>query len=85
MAKARWLAEILVTNIMKTSRVFNRSICTDYDTIVKKITAQSETTEQLVTQEAYVEYLQTGEIYTLRVRRGNMHAKGKAGKYTHSG
>ena len=75
-AKARWLAEILVTNIIKTSRVFNRGICTDYDTIVKRITAQSETTEQLVGQEAYVEYLQTGEIYTLRVRWE---------KYTHSG
>ena len=67
MKKAQWLTEIMVTHIVDTSRVFNRSICAEYDTIVKKITAQSETTEQLVEQEAYVEFLQTGEMYTLRV------------------
>lgn len=52
---------------MEKSRTFNRGICGQYDVIVKKISAQSETTEDLVTQIDYVEKLHTGELVQLRV------------------
>ena len=52
---------------MDTSQKFNRSICTQYDTIVKKITSQSETTDQLVRQQDYVERLRVGELLELNV------------------
>ena len=57
----------MINNIMDTSQKFNRSICTQYDHIVKKITSQSETTDQLVRQQDYVERLRLGELFELNV------------------
>ena len=57
----------MISKIVDISRLFNRSICHQYDVIVRKITAQSETTEELVKQQAYVENLYSGELLELRV------------------
>ena len=57
----------MVHNIVNHSRKFNRAICTQYDNIVRKITAQSEKTEELVKQIEYVENLRVGELLELRV------------------
>ncbi|KAK2157592.1 hypothetical protein LSH36_188g04054 [Paralvinella palmiformis] len=56
----------MISKIVDISRLFNRSICHQYDVIVRKITAQSETTEELVKQQAYVENLYSGELLELR-------------------
>lgn len=65
--RARHLSGILINHIITTSSRFNRSICTQYDGIVRRITAQSETTEQLVQQQAFVENLHVKELVELRV------------------
>ena len=65
--RARSLADTMITNIMNKNRNFNRTICRQYDVIVKKISAQSETTEELVKQIDYVEKLHSGELIQLRV------------------
>ncbi len=65
--RARGLINVLTTHIMETSRKFNRGICTEYDTIVRNITAQSETTDELVRQQDYVENLHVKELLHLRV------------------
>ena len=65
--RARDLAQTLIDNIVSTSRNFNRGICNQYDVIVKRITAQSETVEELVKQQDYVENLCVGELLDLRV------------------
>ena len=66
MGRANCLAGRMIDNVMITSRKFNRGICTEYDNIVRKITAQSETTLELVTQQDYVENLHTKELLELR-------------------
>ena len=58
---------ILIDNIMNLSRKFNRGVCAEYDNIVRNITAQSETTEQLVKQQEYVDNLPVRELLTLKV------------------
>ena len=57
----------MVNNIVNHSRKFNRAICTQYDNIVRRVTAQSEKTEELVKQIDYVENLRVGELLELRV------------------
>ncbi|KAL3852322.1 hypothetical protein ACJMK2_015979 [Sinanodonta woodiana] len=64
--RARLLVKEMVDKIMTTSEKFNRSICQQYDGIVKKITFQSEQTDQLVTQMKYVESLRAGELMELK-------------------
>ena len=65
--RARDLSLVMVNNIVNHSRKFNRAICTQYDNIVRRITAQSEKTEELVKQIDYVENLRVGELLELRV------------------
>ena len=65
--RARDLSLAMVNNIVNHSRKFNRAICTQYDNIVRRITAQSEKTEELVKQIEYVENLRVGELLELRV------------------
>ena len=65
--RARHLVQRMVDKIIATSEKFNRSICKQYDNIVKKITIQSETTDQLVQQMKYVESLRAGELLQLKV------------------
>ena len=65
--RSRALADKMVANIARISRKFNKAICVQFDGIVKKITAQSETTEELVKQTKYVEDLRVGELMELRV------------------
>lgn len=66
--RARYLIEILVTNIMETSHKFNRGICKQYDTIVKSVAMQAENTDELVKLKNYVENLKVSELLELRVR-----------------
>ena len=66
--RARHLIQRMVNNIISVSEKFNRNICKQYDSIVKKITEQSETTDQLVKQMKYVESLRAGELLQLKVR-----------------
>lgn len=61
------LANVMTNKVMVNSRKFNRAVCTQFDGIVRKITAQSETTESLVKQQEYVENLRVGELLELRV------------------
>ncbi|XP_069141245.1 dynein axonemal heavy chain 3-like isoform X4 [Argopecten irradians] len=74
--RARYLIEILVTNIMDTSHKFNRGICKQYDTIVKSVAMQAENTEELVKLKNYVESLKCGELLELKdkqeVAAGNL-------------
>ena len=63
----------MISNIARISRKFNKGICVQYDGIVKKITMQSETTEELVKQTKYVEDLRVGELVELRVGTTNYH------------
>ena len=65
--RARHLIQRMVNNIISVSEKFNRNICKQYDSIVKKITEQSETTDQLVKQMKYVESLRAGELLQLKV------------------
>ena len=65
--RARDLSLVMVNNIVNHSRKFNRAICTQYDNIVRRVTAQSEKTEELVKQIDYVENLRVGELLELRV------------------
>ena len=65
--RARDLSLVMVSNIVNHSRKFNRAICIQYDNIVRRITAQSERTEELVKQIDYVENLRVGELLELRV------------------
>ncbi|XP_030856161.1 dynein heavy chain 3, axonemal-like [Strongylocentrotus purpuratus] len=64
--RSRDLADIMISKIVNTSRVFNRGICGQYDQIVRKITSQSETTHQLVKLQEYVDRLTTGELLQLK-------------------
>ncbi|XP_038073730.1 dynein heavy chain 3, axonemal-like isoform X4 [Patiria miniata] len=68
MARADDLANIMITNIVMTSHKFNRDICTQYDNIVRKITQQSESTNQLVSLQEYVDGLWVGELLQLKTR-----------------
>ena len=65
--RSRHLVQRMVNSIIATSEKFNRSICKQYDNIVKKITEQSESTDQLVKQMKYVEGLRVGELLQLKV------------------
>ncbi|CAH1783206.1 unnamed protein product, partial [Owenia fusiformis] len=64
--RARKLANIMITHIINTSRKFNRGMCTQYDNIVKRLTTQAETTEELVKLTAYTDNLRSGELLDLR-------------------
>ncbi|XP_023932407.1 dynein heavy chain 3, axonemal [Lingula anatina] len=63
--RARNLADIMITNVMNISRKFNRSIVTQYETIMRRITTQAETTEELVSLIDYVERLRVGQLLEL--------------------
>ena len=65
--RAHHLQDVLITNVMNLSRKFNRGMCSQYDGIVRKITTQADTTEQLVNLQSYVDRLTTGELLELRV------------------
>ena len=65
-ARARSLVDRMVNNIAIISRKFNKSLCVAYDVILKKISAQSENTDELVTQMKYVEDLRVGELLLLK-------------------
>lgn len=52
------------------SRDFNKGICRQYDTIVKRVAQQAENTEELVQMQNYVENLKVGELLQLKV--GNL-------------
>jgi dynein heavy chain len=57
----------MVTNIANRSRNFNKGICKQYDTMVKKVAQQAENTEELVQMQNYVENLKVGELLQLKV------------------
>ena len=57
----------MVKKIMETSDKFNRGICSQYDTIVKKSSYQAENTKELVDLIEYVESLKVGELLELKV------------------
>ena len=65
--RSRHLVKRMVDNITSVSEKFNRSICKQYDKIVKNITNQSEKTDELVAQMKYVESLRAGELLQLKV------------------
>ena len=65
--KARELVDVMVKKIMETSDKFNRGICRQYDTIVKKSSCQAENTKELVDLIEYVESLKVGELLELKV------------------
>ena len=65
--RSRHLVQRMVDSIIATSEKFNRNICKQYDNIVKKITEQSESTDELVKQMKYVESLRAGELLQLKV------------------
>ena len=67
--RARSLAQVLITNVVNLSRKFNQGIRSQYDTIVRKITHQAESTEELVKLQDYTENLRVGELLDLRVRK----------------
>ena len=68
--RSRHLVQRMVDSIIATSEKFNRNICKQYDNIVKKITEQSESTDELVKQMKYVESLRAGELLQLKVSLG---------------
>ncbi|XP_071815449.1 dynein axonemal heavy chain 3-like isoform X3 [Apostichopus japonicus] len=74
--RARELADVMISKIMQTSYHFNRSICQQYDNIVKMITAQSESTKQLVSLQQYVDRLHVEDLEQLKeqleVAAGNL-------------
>lgn len=65
--KARDLNNLMVRKIMDTSDKFNRQICSQYDTIVKRSSYQAENTQELVKLQDYVEGLRVGELLELKV------------------
>ncbi|KAK7101862.1 hypothetical protein V1264_020178 [Littorina saxatilis] len=64
--KARELINVMVKKIMETSDKFNRGICKQYDTIVKKSSYQAENTKELVDLIEYVETVKVEELYELK-------------------
>lgn len=66
MDRSRTLAQIYIDNVTKNSDVWNRDICASFDDIVRRISQQSETTEELVKQQAYVENLPFKELMQLK-------------------
>ncbi|XP_077987554.1 dynein axonemal heavy chain 3-like isoform X2 [Glandiceps talaboti] len=64
--RARDLAGIMITKIVVTSRKFNRSICEQYDAIVKKVTSYPDTTQALVELQDYTDSLRVGELLQLK-------------------
>ena len=65
--RSRELAGVMITNITTISSKFNRSICTQYDSIVNRITAHAECTTDLVQLQDYVDRLRVEELLQLRV------------------
>lgn len=53
--------------MVQISRKFNRAICSQYETILQKITTIPENTAELVQQQDYVERLESGELHQLKV------------------
>ncbi|KAJ8047551.1 Dynein heavy chain 3, axonemal [Holothuria leucospilota] len=74
--RARELADVMISKIVQTSYHFNRSICQQYDNIVKTITAQSQSTKQLVSLQQYVDRLHIEDLEQLKeqlaVAAGNL-------------
>ena len=68
-ARAEDLANIMINKIVSMSRKFNREICSQYDGIVRKITSQSQSTDQLVALQDYTDGLRVGELLHLKVGR----------------
>ncbi|XP_066284547.1 dynein axonemal heavy chain 3-like isoform X3 [Branchiostoma lanceolatum] len=75
--RSRELGNIMIEHIMATSRKFNRSICQQYDEIVKTITSHTETTKDLVSLQRYNDALRTGELMVLRLANERSSAKEK--------
>ena len=65
--RARILIQIYVDSILKASDFLNREICGSFDDIVRRISQQSETTEELVKQQTYVDNLELKELILLKV------------------
>lgn len=58
----------LVTHVTEKSRKFNKTICENYDGIVKTITEVPEDTVKLVKLIKYVEELDTKDLAVIKVR-----------------
>ncbi|XP_033642613.1 dynein heavy chain 3, axonemal-like [Asterias rubens] len=67
-ARAEDLANIMINKIVSMSRKFNREICSQYDGIVRKITSQSQSTDQLVALQDYTDGLRVGELLHLKAK-----------------
>ena len=67
MDQAEYLTNKMVCKVSSVSNQFNRSICNQYDNIVKRITAHAESTCDLVSLQNYVDSLATGELRDLKV------------------
>ena len=65
--RARDLASLMTSKLIKKSFEFNRSICQQYDYIVNRITSSAKTTEELVDLEKYIDNLRSGPLVHLRV------------------
>ncbi|CAH3192981.1 unnamed protein product, partial [Porites evermanni] len=64
--RARDLASLMTSRLIKKSFEFNRSICQQYDYIVNRITSSAKTTEELVDLEKYIDNLRSGPLVHLR-------------------
>ncbi|KAH3881436.1 hypothetical protein DPMN_005362, partial [Dreissena polymorpha] len=67
--RALHLIKRMVDNIVTVSEGFNRSICKQYDKIVKSIMRHAEKTDELVAQMKYVEGLRAGELLHLKEKQ----------------
>ena len=76
-SRARDLIEVMTNKIVTTSRGFNRRICAEYDSIVRRITTQSESTQQLVSLQEYLAKLPMGELLQLKVLHELLHLNPK--------
>ena len=65
--RARDLASLMTSKLIKKSFEFNRSICQQYDYIVNRITSSAKTTDELVDLEKYIDNLRSGPLVHLRV------------------
>ena len=70
--RARDLASLMTSRLIKKSFEFNRSICQQYDYIVNRITSSAKTTEELVDLEKYIDNLRSGPLVHLRVCYGTV-------------
>ncbi|XP_076804480.1 dynein axonemal heavy chain 3-like isoform X3 [Clavelina lepadiformis] len=68
--RSHHLQKMMIDNVMNISRRFNRSICTTYDEIVKRITSHVESTNGLVELQEYVDNLASNELIKLKEQLG---------------